>query len=93
MAVLTTDEVQVALPGLPGWQVVDGKLTRIFTTASFAAALDLVNRAGEAAEAAGHHPDIAINYNRVTFSLITHDAGGITQKDLDLAAQIDGAAV
>lgn len=92
MAALTADELEAALAGLPGWQVLDGKLTRIYTTASFAAALELVNRAGEAAEAANHHPDISINYNRVTFSLMTHDEGGITQKDVDLAHQIDGSA-
>jgi 4a-hydroxytetrahydrobiopterin dehydratase len=68
------------------------KADQIYTTASFAAALDLVNRVGELAEAAGHHPDITINYNRVMFSLSTHDEGGITQKDLDLASQIEGSA-
>ncbi|HWE61121.1 MAG TPA: 4a-hydroxytetrahydrobiopterin dehydratase [Chloroflexota bacterium] len=92
MPVLTADELEAALAGLPGWQVVDGKLCKIYTTASFMAALDLVNRVGEVAEAANHHPDIAINYNRVTFSLITHDEGGITQKDVDLASQIEAVA-
>jgi 4a-hydroxytetrahydrobiopterin dehydratase len=92
MAALTDDELASALAGLPGWQVIDGKLSKIYSTASFLAALDLVNRVGELAEAAGHHPDIAINYNRVTFALVTHDEGGITHKDVDLATQIDSVA-
>lgn len=92
MAALTPEELEATLAGLPGWQIVDGKLCKIYTTASFGAALDLVNRVGELAEAAGHHPDILINYNRVTFTLVTHDEGGITQKDIDLASQIDASA-
>lgn len=92
MAALTEEELSTALAGLPGWQIIHGTLTKIVTTASFMAALDLVNRVGELAEAAGHHPDIAISYNRVTFALVTHDEGGITEKDLKLAAQIDGVA-
>jgi 4a-hydroxytetrahydrobiopterin dehydratase len=92
MATLSDDELSSSLSGLPGWQVIDGSLQKIFTMPSFMAALDLVNRVGEVAEAAGHHPDITINYNRVTFSLTTHDEGGITQKDVDLATQIEGAA-
>jgi 4a-hydroxytetrahydrobiopterin dehydratase len=52
----------------------------------------LVNRVAELAEKANHHPDILINYDKVTFTLITHDAGGITQRDFDLAARIDALA-
>ena len=92
MAALTDDELASALAGLMGWQVIDGKLSKIYSTQSFLAALDLVNRVGELAEAAGHHPDIIINYNRVTFTLVTHDEGGITHKDVDLATQIDSVA-
>jgi 4a-hydroxytetrahydrobiopterin dehydratase len=92
MAVLTTDELATELSGLNGWQVVDGELRKKFTCANFGDALNLVNRVGELAEAAGHHPDITINYNRVTFALVTHDEGGITQKDVELATQIDAAA-
>ena len=92
MVTMNEDELSSALAGLPGWQVIDGELRKIYTTASFVAALELVNRAGELAEAAGHHPDIDIRYNRVTFALTTHDEGGITQKDVDLATQIEAAA-
>ena len=91
-ATLTADELAVALSGFPGWAVSDSRLCKRYTTVSFVAALDLVNRVGRLAEAAGHHPDITITYNRVTFALVTHDAGGITAKDVDLAAQIEAAA-
>jgi 4a-hydroxytetrahydrobiopterin dehydratase len=92
MASMSDEELSSSLNGLPGWQIIDGTLRKIYTMPSFMAALDLVNRVGELAEAAGHHPDIIINYNRVTFSLVTHDEGGITQKDVDLATQIEGVA-
>ena len=58
----------------------------------FRAALGFVNRVGDLAEEAGHHPDIDIRYNRVRLALVTHDAGGLTSKDFDLAARADGAA-
>ena len=89
MATLTAAELNGVLGRLQGWQVADGMLRRQLTTASFATALELVNRVGALAEAAGHHPDITISYNRVTFALSTHDEGGITEKDADLAARID----
>jgi len=92
MAVLSETAIAAALSSLPGWRVDDGELRKTYTTPSFVAALALVNRVGGLAEAAGHHPDITINYNRVTFSLVTHDQGGITDKDVAFAAQIDGAA-
>ena len=71
------------------WQVEDGVLTRTFAFADFRAALRFVNRVGSLAEEAGHHPDIDIRYNRVRLGLITHDAGGLTAKDFDLAAAVD----
>jgi 4a-hydroxytetrahydrobiopterin dehydratase len=70
----------------------NGELTRTFTFADFRAALGFVNRVGELAEAAGHHPDIDIRYNKVRLGLVTHDSGGITAKDFDLAGKIDQAA-
>jgi 4a-hydroxytetrahydrobiopterin dehydratase len=89
MSVLQDDQLAVALATLPGWQVTNGELRKTFSTANFVAALAFVNRVGELAEAAGHHPDITINYNRVTFALVTHDQGGITEKDTSLAGQIE----
>jgi len=82
-------ELAARLSTLPSWQVVDGELTRTFTFADFRAALRFVNRVGNLAEEAGHHPDIDIRYNRVRLGLITHDAGGLTAKDFDLAAAVD----
>ena len=92
MDIVAPDALATALSGLPGWQEVDGALRKVYLLGSFVAAIELVNRVADLAEAAGHHPEIAISYNRVTFGLITHDEGGITQKDVDLATQIEGAA-
>jgi 4a-hydroxytetrahydrobiopterin dehydratase len=64
-------------------------LTRSFTFKDFAAALAFVNRVGEQAEAAGHHPDIDIRYNRVRLGLVSHDAGGLTAKDFELASAVN----
>ncbi|MDV8079353.1 4a-hydroxytetrahydrobiopterin dehydratase [Rhodococcus sp. IEGM 1370] len=70
---------------------VDGKsLTRTVELASFPAAIEAVNRVAEAAEEADHHPDIDIRWRTLTFTLSTHSAGGLTQKDVDLARRIDG---
>jgi 4a-hydroxytetrahydrobiopterin dehydratase len=68
-----------------GWTEVDGALERTFQFDSFVEALAFVNRVGELAESEDHHPDIAINYNRVTLRWWTHTAGGITDRDRDLA--------
>ena len=68
-----------------GWSEVDGALERTFELGDFAEALAFVNRVGELAESENHHPDIAINYKRVTLRWSTHSAGGITNRDVDLA--------
>ena len=68
-----------------GWTEVDGALERTFQLESFVEALAFVNRVGELAESEDHHPDIAINYNRVTLRWWTHTAGGVTDRDRDLA--------
>jgi 4a-hydroxytetrahydrobiopterin dehydratase len=68
-----------------GWTEVDGALERTFQFDSFVEALAFVNRVGELAESEDHHPDITINYNRVTLRWWTHTAGGITDRDRDLA--------
>ena len=61
-------------------------------TADFKRAMSFVNRVADAANAADHHPDITINYNRVTTTLSTHSEGGVTDKDIDMASKIDAAA-
>jgi 4a-hydroxytetrahydrobiopterin dehydratase len=92
MPPLSTQEVASHLSNLSGWRVENGELTRTFAFKDFLAALAFVNRVGERAEAAGHHPDIDIRYNRVRLGMVTHDAGGLTEKDFDLAAAADKLA-
>jgi 4a-hydroxytetrahydrobiopterin dehydratase len=70
-----------------GWNEVDDALERTFTFDDFRGALAFVNRVGELAEAENHHPDIAIHYNRVTLRWWTHTAGGVTDRDRELAAK------
>ncbi|HEX4032419.1 MAG TPA: 4a-hydroxytetrahydrobiopterin dehydratase [Terracidiphilus sp.] len=92
MPALTVEEAQNRLASLPEWRIESGELTRTFTFKDFVAALGFVNRVGQAAEAAGHHPDIDIRYNKVRLGLVTHDAGGLTAKDFELAAQAGSLA-
>ena len=68
-----------------GWTEVDDALERTFELENFVDALAFVNRVGELAEAESHHPDIAIHYNRVTLRWWTHTAGGVTDRDRELA--------
>jgi 4a-hydroxytetrahydrobiopterin dehydratase len=86
VAKLNPSEIKERTDALPGWQIEGGELVKTFAFKNFLEALAFVNRVGEAAESAGHHPDIDIRYNRVRLALITHDAGGLTDKDFQLAA-------
>jgi len=83
------EEAASRLGALPGWQIEAGELTKTFKFDDFVAALAFVNRLGERAEKASHHPDIDIRYNKVRLGLVTHDAGGLTGKDFELAAAAD----
>jgi len=75
---------------LPGWDVVDGHhLRKAFRFPDFAQALAFVNRVGDLAEAQNHHPDIELGWGRVDITTYTHSEGGITDRDLTLAAAID----
>jgi 4a-hydroxytetrahydrobiopterin dehydratase len=89
MAALLSDrEIQTQLGQLPDWSL-DGKtITCTRTFKDFVTAIDFVNQLVEPAEAAGHHPDLQISYNRVVISLSTHDAGGLTEKDFAMATTI-----
>ena len=89
MAVLTDDQVDAALPDLNGWKREEGALRRSVKFPEFLAGIDAVRRVGEHAEAKDHHPDIDIRWRTVTFALVTHSEGGITDKDLALAHDID----
>ncbi len=90
--VLGPADVEAALeePGGPRWQLLGGKLVKVVQCESFPGALDFVGEVGRLAESANHHPDIDIRYRTVTLALVTHDSGGITRRDLDLARAIDG---
>ncbi|RMH30263.1 MAG: 4a-hydroxytetrahydrobiopterin dehydratase [Planctomycetota bacterium] len=90
--VLTDTERSTALQARPQWSEVSGAIQRTYQFKDFAAAMAFVNRVAQAAERADHHPDILIRYNKVTLTLSTHDAGGVTRKDFDLAAEADAAA-
>jgi 4a-hydroxytetrahydrobiopterin dehydratase len=80
------------VPESDGWSEVDGALERTFSFKDFREALDFVNHVGELAEIENHHPDIAIAYNRVTLRWWTHTAGGITDRDRELAEKTSALA-
>jgi 4a-hydroxytetrahydrobiopterin dehydratase len=88
MPALSSTEITQALVQLPDWQLNDGLLNRIFNFTDFREAMSFVNSVAAVAERAGHHPDIDIRYNKVKLALTSHDAGGITEKDFALAAEI-----
>ena len=90
---LTSSDVDAAIEeqGLH-WAHEGDELTTTVKLHDFAAALEFVRSVGAAAEAANHHPDIDIRYNKVRLALVTHDAGGLTAKDFDLAAKAGGLA-
>ena len=83
-------EAALSAPDGPQWEMAGGQLVKSVSCGDFARALAFVNEVGRLAEAANHHPDIDIRYSRVTLALVSHDAGGITNRDLDLARAIDG---
>ena len=89
MAKLTPTEIEAALHTLPNWHLSEGKLIRDSTFPDFAAAMAFVNQVAIIAESADHHPDIDIRYNQVRLSLISHDSGGITKRDIKLATTIN----
>jgi 4a-hydroxytetrahydrobiopterin dehydratase len=91
MAALSAEKAASLLATLPEWEIKAGELVRTYKFEDFVAALGFVNRVAVLAEKAGHHPDIDIRYNKVRLALVTHDAGGLTGKDFDLAAQADKA--
>lgn len=90
MNALSTNEIDSRLRSLAGWKLNAGKLTRNFEFSDFRASLAFVNAVGDLAEEAGHHPDIDIRYNKVHLELVSHDAGGITARDFNLAEKING---
>lgn len=92
MARLSDADVTAALTGLPGWERRGDEIERTFELPTFPAAIAFVVAVGERAEAANHHPDLDIRWRRVRCALTTHDEGGLTDKDVALAREIDTAA-
>ena len=90
--VLSDAEVRRHLAQLPDWRFFANALHKEFRFRGFRASIAFVNRMAEQASAKGHHPDIEIHYNRVIVSLTTHDAGGVTANDVELARAIERVA-
>jgi 4a-hydroxytetrahydrobiopterin dehydratase len=88
MALLDDGAIAAALAALD-WERIGDELVKVADGGDFAGAMTFVNAVAERAEAADHHPDIDIRWSKVTLRLSTHSEGGITQKDIDLATEID----
>lgn len=86
---LTDEQIADHLKARPEWSETGEAIQRTYAFKNFAESMRFVGKVADAAEAADHHPDILIRYNKVTLTLSTHDAGGITAKDFDLAARAD----
>jgi 4a-hydroxytetrahydrobiopterin dehydratase len=89
MTLLTEDEIAAALSGLPGWHLAGDTITCERTLGDFRDAMIYAGAVAHLAQAANHHPDIAISWNKVTLTLSTHSAGGLTRADFALAGQIN----
>lgn len=91
MSKLSDDQIRQALADLPGWEREGDAIARTYRHPDFRTALAFVNYVAEVAENLGHHPDVDIRYNEVRLAVTTHDAGGLTEKDLELARTVDHA--
>jgi 4a-hydroxytetrahydrobiopterin dehydratase len=89
MKKLSAPEIKTALACVPDWKKKDLAIVRTYQFKDFPAAIKFVSAAAGLAERARHHPDIDIRWNKVTLTLTTHDAGGLTKKDFDLAGKFD----
>ena len=89
MAKLNPEQIAAKLNALPGWEYKNNAIGKAFKFKEFLHGIEFVQKVAEIAEAADHHPDITINYTRVTFSCTTHDAGGVTDRDFKLADNIE----
>ncbi len=92
MVRLSSDQIEAQLKNLSGWKFGQNAITKQFGLSDFKAAIRFVNAMAEAADRAGHHPDILISSPRVTITLWTREAGGVTRKDVELAITIEGLA-
>jgi len=87
--VLKANEIGAKLNEIPGWERQDQKICRHYVFSGFIPAMAFVNHVADLAERMNHHPDILIHYNKVTLTLSTHSAGGLTALDFELAKKID----
>lgn len=90
MDILDDTTLRARLEDLDGWTLGDGRIERSLTFDTFRDAIDFIVRIADLADAADHHPDLHNSYRDVEVALTTHSAGGVTDKDLDLARQING---
>lgn len=89
---MSEDQIKKALERLPDWSDTGAAIHRTFQFKDFVEAMRFVNAVAAAAESDQHHPDILVRWNKVTLTLSTHDASGITEKDFAMAAKADGLA-
>ncbi|MEE9214589.1 MAG: 4a-hydroxytetrahydrobiopterin dehydratase [Thermodesulfobacteriota bacterium] len=89
MAVLSSREVEDKIKDLEGWEVSGNEIRKVYKMKNFIDSIGFVNKVAILAEKADHHPDILIKYSKVSISLSTHSEGGITEKDFNLAAQVE----
>jgi 4a-hydroxytetrahydrobiopterin dehydratase len=89
MSRLSEDKVRERLAGLAGWERIGDAILKQYAFGGFTPAMAFVNRVAALAEELDHHPDILIEYDRVTLTLTSHDAGGLTERDFRLAARVD----
>jgi 4a-hydroxytetrahydrobiopterin dehydratase len=89
MTTLTSAQIEAALRAVPHWSQQGQSIAQTFQFKDFAAAIAFVNKVATLADQAWHHPDIDVRWNKVTLTLSTHEAGGLTERDFSLAASID----
>lgn len=87
--IITKEDLKDELRKCPEWEIKGSKIVRELEFEEFMDAIDFVNLLAEAAEDASHHPDIDIRYNKVKLALTTHEIGGVTEADLEMAVRID----
>jgi len=92
MAKLTAAEIEDQLKALPGWEYKDDSIRKLFRFKTFMDGIRFIDQIAEIAETADHHPDINLNYTRITFICTTHVAHAVTEKDFKLAGEIETLA-
>jgi 4a-hydroxytetrahydrobiopterin dehydratase len=91
MPKLSAEQIEKELEELPGWEYKDGAISKLFRFKEFRDGIEFVNHISQVAELQDHHPDMTISYTRVGFRCATHSEGGVTEKDIKLARDIEQA--